>query len=471
MTFRIPLCLNTLGIASLLTGAIACGQSASTHPAIAADLSGAAANRLHLKLDGTKATEKLHVIVGQSMILHGTAPMRRIYIGNPAVLQTFNGGPEQLVLTAKAPGLSSLVVWDDQGRSCLYTVTADLDPAALREALKEAYPTDTIEVDGAEERITISGAVATPEIAQGMVKLASSYSKDVVNSLRIVPVHGKQVQLNLRIAELDRSRLEQFGINVTRSGTNVFGTTTGQYPVTTTSTPTSIAVSDPLNLFFSNLTSGVGVTVRDLEQKNILQILAEPNLTTLSGQTARFLSGGEFPFPVAQGGGGTGSGVAVTIQFRPYGVKVDFTPVVNADGTIHLKISPEVSTLDFANAVSISGFTVPALATRRAETEVELKDGQSFALTGLLDRRATDSLGRVPGIANVPILGEFFKSKGLNHSDVELIMVVTASVVDPLKSTSGADKPPVEPAFPVPFLNTEKFDSYLGAAQKSEEKR
>ena len=211
------------------------------------------------------------------------------------------------------------------------------------------------------------------------------------------------------------------------------------------------------------MTKGVGVNLQDLESRNILQILAEPTLTTMSGVPARFLSGGEFPFPVAQGGG-AGTSVAISIQFRPYGVKVDFTPTVNGDGSIHLKVMPEVSTLDYTNAVTISGFTIPALSTRRTETEVELKDGESYAISGLLDRRASDNLSKTPGIANVPILGEIFKSKNLNHSTVELVIVVTVSIVDPLKE----DKPVEVPAEPLPHLNIEDFDTGLGPSKAME---
>ena len=211
------------------------------------------------------------------------------------------------------------------------------------------------------------------------------------------------------------------------------------------------------------MTKGVGINLQDLETRNILQVLAEPTLTTMSGIPARFLSGGEFPFPVAQGGG-AGTSVAISIQFRPYGVKVDFTPTVNGDGSIHLKVMPEVSTLDYTNAVTISGFTIPALSTRRTETEVELKDGESYAISGLLDRRASDNLSKTPGIASVPILGEIFKSKNLNHSTVELVIVVTVSIVDPLKET----KPIEVPAEPLPHLNIEDFDKAFGPSKAME---
>jgi pilus assembly protein CpaC len=443
-------------------------QGPNAHAMVAVDAPGASNAREHLQLRASSANEKLHVTVGQSMILRGATPVRRLYIGNPAVLQTFNGGPQETVLTAKTPGVSSLVVWDDQGKSCLYTVSADIDPSGLRQSLADAYPGSEIDAQASEERITLSGTVPTAEISEGAAKLASEYTKEVVNSLRVVPIRGKQVQLKLRIAEVDRTKLQQYSVNLARSaGNNVFSTTTEQYSSTQNSTagpPALLTVNNPFNFFFGNVGKGLGVNLQDLESKNILQILSEPNLTTMSGVPARFLSGGEFPFPVAQGGT-AGSTVAISIQFRPYGVKVDFTPTVNLDGTIHLKISPEVSTLDYTNAVEISGFTVPALSTRRTETEVELKDGESYAISGLLDRRATDSLSQTPGIQKVPILGELFKSKNLNHSTTELIIVVTASVVDPINAPGSTESPKM----PVPKLNVDQFDKGLGPAIKMED--
>ena len=161
-----------------------------SHPPDGIDVPSAVSTRAHLELENSMATEKLHVIVGQSIVLHGTAPLRRIYIGNPAVLQTFNGGPSETVLTAKQPGISSLVLWDDEGRSCLYTVSADLDPASLREAIKNAYPGTVVEANGLEDRITLSGVVPSAEVSDGVAKLAANYTKDVVNSLRVVPGPG-----------------------------------------------------------------------------------------------------------------------------------------------------------------------------------------------------------------------------------------------------------------------------------------
>ena len=211
-----------------------------------------------------------------------------------------------------------------------------------------------------------------------------------------------------------------------------------------------------MNLLFYNFDVNFGLTLQDLQNKNIAQILAEPTITTLSGQKASFLAGGEFPFPVVQGS--SGGLTSITIQFRPYGVKLEFTPVVNDDGTIQLKVAPEVSALDYTNAVTISGYTIPAISTRRADTQVELRDGQSFAISGLLDHRTTDIFSKMPGIGDVPVLGQLFRSKNVNHSTVELMVVVTPMIVDPLTDTTS----PVVPKLPVPMLDPMQFDKKMG---------
>jgi pilus assembly protein CpaC len=402
------------------------------------------------------ANDVLHLTVGHSAVLTSAVPLRRVYIGNPAVLASYCSGTSEIVLTAKTAGVSSMVLWDEAGSHRLYTVSADLDPDALRASFDAAFPGSSIHVETGEGKVFLTGSVASEAASDAAFKMASLYAKDVVNSLVVVPVHGKQVQLKLRIVEVDRTRLNQLGVNIFSPGigSTMGSTSTQQYSTTSTGSGTSLSVSDPLNIFLYNSKLNVGVTVQDLEQKQILQVLAEPTLTTLSGLPARFLSGGEFPFPMVQGG--TGNSTAISIQFRPYGVKVDFTPTVNADGSIRIKLSPEVSTLDYSNAVTISGFTIPALSTRQTETEVEIQNGQSFIVSGLLDHRTTEIMSKVPGIASVPILGELFRSKNFNHSVVELVIIVTATVVDPL--TSSPQAVPEQPKMAVPNLDPNAFD-------------
>jgi pilus assembly protein CpaC len=390
-------------------------------------------------------------------------PLRRIYVGNPAIICSFTSTPSEIVVTGKSTGISTLILWEITGKHSLYTVSVDPDPAALQASLDEAFPGAKLEAGIRQGRLSISGMVPDSSDADAVLKLASLYSNDVINALRIVPVHDKQVQLKLRIVEVDRTKMEQYGVNIFHGGSLPGSVSTGQYSSgTTTGVGSALSVGDPLNLFLYSASQNIGATVQDLEQKQILQILAEPTLTTLSGHTARFLSGGEFPVPVVQGGAG-GTAASVTIMFRPYGVKVDFTPTVTPDGTILLKVNPEVSSLDYSNAVTISGFAVPALSTRRAETEVELRNGQSFVVSGLLDHRTTDNLSKIPGISSIPILGELFKSKSLQHSVVELVVIVTATFVDPLSSPG----PVVEPKMAVPNMERRVFDAQVNGSKRN----
>jgi pilus assembly protein CpaC len=212
-----------------------------------------------------------------------------------------------------------------------------------------------------------------------------------------------------------------------------------------------------LNIFLFRPDLHLGTVVQALQAHNALQILAEPNLMAISGQKATFLAGGEFPFPVVQPSAGFSS---ITILFKPFGVKLDFTGAVQPDNTLRLHVAPEVSTLDFTNAVTLpGGGTVPAISTRRAETEIELKDGQSFGIAGLLDRRATVQLSKVPGIGDIPILGQLFRSKSVNKNNTELLVFVTPHIIDPVHAATTAA--PVVPQMPVPTMDEKKFDKEM----------
>lgn len=406
-------------------------------------------------------SQVLHLIVGRSIVIDTSERLRRVYVANPAVLDSLTSSPHQIVLTAKLAGTSSVVLWSETGHSQLYTVLADMDVAGLEDSLAQALPGDHVAVRAAEGRVYLSGTVSSDAVVDEAVRLTAAYSKEVVNALVVDPRHSPQVELKVRIAEVDRTRFEQWGVNFFSGGQNAGAITTGGF--TPPSFPqvgpgtTQTLVQDALNIFYFNSTLNIGFTMRALQDKGILQVLAEPNLTTISGHPARFLAGGEFPYPVIQGS--SGGFTSVTIQFRPYGVQLDFTPYVHPDGSIRLRVNPEVSALDYANAVKISGYTIPAISTRKADTEIELQNGQSFAISGLLDNRITDSLGKVPGIGDIPILGQLFRSKNLNHNVTELIVIVTPTVVDPLHTPES--HPPAMPSWPVPFLSPTDFDSKL----------
>jgi pilus assembly protein CpaC len=408
------------------------------------------------------ASQSLHVLVGRSIFIKSVSRLKRVYVSNPVAVDSFTATPTQIVITAKTPGVSSLILWDEAGQSATYLVFSDLDVASLQNEIREALPDDNIKVEAEQDRVSLSGTVLSDASAEVAVKLAALYTKSVVNAVVVRLPHTRQVKLQVQIIEIDRSKVEQFGINLFSYGKNQSNTTTGQFPSTQTytpatgSAPATLTSSNPLNLLFYNFGLNIGLTLQDLQARNLAQILAEPTITTLSGQKASFLAGGEFPFPVVQGS--SGGLTSITIQFRPYGVKLDFTPIVNDDGTVQLKVAPEVSALDYTNAVTISGYTIPAISTRRAETQVELRDGQSFAISGLLDHRTTDIFNKMPGIGDVPILGQFFRSKNVNHSTVELMVIVTPTIVDPLHDATS----PAPPKLPVPMLDPKQFDKKTG---------
>jgi pilus assembly protein CpaC len=405
--------------------------------------------------------EPLHLLVGRSMFINTDNRIRRVYVSNPDVLDSFTSSPHQIVITSKTPGLSSLVLWDETGQSRAYLINSDVDVANLRHALQEAFPTENIHVEGHGDQVDLAGTVSSTETSDAAAKLAGLFSKEVANSLTVSTKHTPQVRLKVRVIEIDRSRAETLGFNFFGPGSNTFNTTTGQFPGITVGPGTTgsgssgsslLALSSLLNLFYYNNNLELGAAIEALTTKQIAQILAEPTITALSGEKASFLSGGEFPYPVVQGG--TGGFTSVTIQFRPYGVKLDFTPNVLADGTIQLKVAPEVSALDYSNEVVISGYTIPAISTRRAETQLELKSGQSFCISGLLDNRTTDQLSKIPGIGDVPILGKLFQSKNVTKSVAELAVIVTPTLVDPLSDNTV----PTQPKTAEPFIDNQKFD-------------
>ena len=421
--------------------------------------------------------QTLHILVNKSVVINLPSKLQRVLASNPTVIEVLATTPNQVVVEGKAAGNSSLILWDESGQSQMLDVIVDLDVSGLRTALQHAFPDQQIAVQADGGRLLLWGNASDPRVAEEVTKMASAFSTSVVNSVVVPLSHERQVILSVKFAEVDRTRLEQFGINllglgalntVTAASTQEFGAPTGTTGASSGTTLTgrsgaALSVPDLLNFLIFRPDINLGATIRDLEGKSILQILAEPKLMALNGQKASFLEGGEFPFPVVQGGANVG---AVTIQFRPYGVKLDFTPTIGKDNVIRLHVAPEVSTLDFTNALTISGFTVPALATRRAETEIELKDGQSFEIAGLLDHRAQVQLSRLPGVADLPILGALFRSKSLQRSTNELVVLVTPRLTDPLQVTMPA---PAAPKPAVPYLDLPKFDRDVPEHKKLEQ--
>ncbi len=421
----------------------------------------------------TAGAAPLRVMVGKSLLINTTERLKRVSVTDPTVADPLVVTPTQVLVNGLAPGEVSLLIWDELERSRSFDLRVDVDITAASEEMHRLFPDEQINVTPSRSAIVLSGHVTTEDISKHAGSLASAYSKNVVNVLTFGPVGAEEVLLEVKFAEVDRTAVTQLGANLFMPGlgntialsqTGQFGslsvhntaqttTTTpgGTTTTTTTSTPPTVNISDFLNIFVARTDINLGAVVKALQQRNLLQLLAEPNLIAVNGKEASFLAGGEFPFPIAQPSAGGVS--TVTISFREFGVRLKFTPVIQPNGNIHLRVVPEVSTLDFTNAVTVAGTTVPAISTRKADTEFELQDGQSFVIAGLIDNRVTDITSKVPWLGDIPVLGNFFKSKSVQKSKGELMVLCTARRIAPNAQA------PAGPVNPEPMLDKGKFDA------------
>jgi len=409
----------------------------------------------------------LHILVGHSVVIRTEPRLQRVLIGNPAVVTTATTAPNEVVVTTIAAGSSSVVLWQEDNRSRIIEVFADVDVSLLREAITRGFPGEAVEAESEEGRVVLTGTASSPAVADQIGKMAAPFSKEVVNSVRIaLPTRQKQILLKVRFAQVDRRKLTAFGFNLfSTPGAPIFGSAgTQQFAPPqlvnnsggssgTSANNSTIGLSDLLNLFVFRRDLNLGATIRDLQQRNVLEILAEPDLLAANGEPASFLAGGELPYPVVTG---TTGQATVTVQFKPFGVKLEFTGTIESDNVIRLKVRPEVSSLDFSNSVTISGFVLPAIATRHAETVVELRDGQSFGIAGLLDQRTTAQFSKVPGIGDIPILGKLFQSRSVDKTNSELVVIVTPTIVDPAATPTAA---PELPKMPIAPLDQKQFDT------------
>jgi pilus assembly protein CpaC len=442
-----------LSVALLVTaGSAAYGQNAAASKAAAFNLG---------SFQQAETPQQLRVQAGRSLVINSGENLQRVSVTDPTIASALIVAPNQVLIHGVMPGTVSLILWDDENRTRTFNLTVEIDVNTLNQTLSQVFPTEDIRVAQTGGSVVLSGNVSSKEVADRAAALAASQSKSVVNLLLQAP--GRQaVMLQVRFAEVNRSAAQQLGMNLFSTGAlNTTGVISTQRFGAITGSAAGLTLSDLLNVFVYRPDIDLGATIRALEQKSLLQILAEPNVMAMDGVQASFLAGGEFPFPVVQGGGALTS---VTIVFKEFGIRLNFTPHVLSDGAIRLKVIPEVSALDYANALTISGFLVPALTTRRAETEVELRDGQSFAIAGLMDNRLTQISEKVPVLGDIPILGNFFKSRSRNKAQTELLVMVTPRIVQPVDPSAV----PSGPEYPKPFLDREKFD---GPAGETPEKR
>jgi pilus assembly protein CpaC len=406
----------------------------------------------------------LSLIAGKGELLQFDREVTKVVIAEPRIADAIVVSPHDVMVNAKGPGHTTLVIWQGEAATSQYDISVSVDTTEadffhrlIGDELKAAVPGADIQFSGTPESIVLTGKVTSAEQSQRAEAVASTHSRKVVNLLQAP--QPRQILLQVKFASVDRTHLAQIGVNLLSNNPKMLGaTSTQQFQQPLFSplqfqngnlTGPSLNISNLLNIFLYRPDLNIGATIQALEQQNLLQILAEPNLIVEDGAEASFLAGGEFPYPTITSTPTTG-GIApvVTVQFRKFGVQLNFTPKLSPDGSINLKVKPEVSALDFNNAITIEGVQIPAISSRVAETQVVLKEGESFAIAGLIDNRVTKVLNKIKGIGDVPILGYLFRSHSTQKTTNELLVVVTPHFIQPLAPGEN----PALPQAPEPFL-------------------
>jgi pilus assembly protein CpaC len=392
----------------------------------------------------------VRLLVGRSAVIDVGTPISRVALTSADVADAMVTGGNQLLINGKTPGTITMFVWERAGALRQYEINVQRDLARLNEQMAKLFPGENIEAQSNGKAVVLSGIVTSQTAADKAVSVAAGYVEkvgDVVNLLALQETQASnQVLLRVRFAEVSRSAMTELGVNLFTSPTginNTIGRTTteqfaapgftdlnwtkanGDFGSDVTSAQGKFTFSDFLNLFLFSQKYDIGAMVKALSVRGLFQSLAEPNLVAESGKEASFLAGGEIPIPIAQG---TGGNTAISIMYKEFGVRLSFTPTVIGN-RVHLKVKPEVSTLDFSNGVLLQGFRVPALSTRRTETELELLDGQTFAIAGLMNNTMNSTLAKIPGIGDIPILGLLFKSKAAQKNQTELVVMITPQIL------------------------------------------
>ena len=478
-----PACTAALVVAIIVI-LVAAPQAQQSSPAFVASAGAAGA--------AADAPTDVDLLVGRSTILNVGSTISRVSLTVPDIADAMVTAPSQLLIHGKQPGTISLFVWDRAGAIRTFEVKVRRDLTPLVGHLRQLFPSESITVMGSGKDVVISGTVSSKYVIEKAAEVAGGYvdkKENVVNLLQQQEgVASNQVMLRVRFAEVSRTAVMELGASlftgpggfhdyVARSTTQQFAAPNysemnrlsiqgppdrwGGGRDTVSATGGKMDFSDFLNLFVFNNKYNVGTVVRALQEKGLFQSLAEPNLIATNGKEASFLAGGEFPIPVVQNGA---NGNAVTIIFKEFGVRLNFTPTVLGGDLINLKVKPEVSALDFNNAIVIEGFRVPALTTRRTETEVELRDGQTFAIAGLMNNTVADSMRKIPGIGDIPILGWLFKSKAIQKSQTELVVMITPHIVRRGEMGVSEGLPSlVEPYLGAPSKTHPNPDAFVGS--------
>jgi pilus assembly protein CpaC len=356
---------------------------------------------------------------GASVLLVNPVALQRFSVGDPGIAEATIVSPTEVVINGKSLGSTTLLIWDNSTQVKVYSVEVTADAPALERYLRQVMPDEQIAVTASGNSVTLSGTVKDPNSVDRAIQIARGSGATIIDNLVAPP--AVQVMLKVRFAEINRTVLKRWSTKLSTINPQKLSDN-GNY---TASTDPSATTSN-IAFLLESANSQIQALVNAAEQRGDFRDLAEPNLMTLPGKEAYFLAGGRFPFPAVQGGGASN---AIGIQFEEFGVRLRFTPYITRSGAIRLKLMPEVSALDFANGLVISGFTIPSITTRRAETEVELREGQYLAIAGLLDNTVTDNVGKIPFLGDIPILGQLFRSKNLQQKRTELLVLVTPQLV------------------------------------------
>lgn len=379
-------------------------------------------------LSGQQVTDQASQVIaiarGSSALLQPDQQVQRVLVGDPTIADYALVSPRELVINAIGVGTTSLFVWDQGDNVRMYTVTVTPDVGALQRQLNMLFPDAGIELTASGEAVVVSGTIRDSRVARRALEILNSTGAQVIDNL-VAPA-PKQVLLHVRFAEVDRSILHNLGSDLRALNPHEFDNVSR---IVGSSLETLSEGIVNLLLVGDNNTE-LEWFLRALRTQGYFKSLAEPNLVAVEGQEASFLAGGEFPYPSVQGGQNN----QVSIQWKEYGVVLNFTPQITNDGNIRLMVAPEVSSLDFANGLTFAGFQIPSLITRRAETQVELRPGQSFAIAGLLDNQQQHDVDQIPILGQIPIIGTFFSNKATRDLKTELLVVVTPHIVEPVNN-------------------------------------
>jgi pilus assembly protein CpaC len=434
----------------------------------------------------TAPPRELTLLQGRGELVQFENDIKTVAASEPKIADVQVVSPREVMINAKGLGKSTVIIWEGGSVPRRYNVNVVADTAeyeSVRKAVAESMGGGAVTVTGNAETIVLTGKAESVEASKKAEAVASTYAKRVVNLLQTPPpAEPRQVLLEVKFAAVNRVALEEVGFNYFSRNPKMLGElTTQQFSAPRFSqlqfqnqefSNSTLNFADLLNLFVFRPDMNIGATVRALQARNLLQILAEPNLIALEGKDASFLAGGEFPFPTltATSTGGATAPV-VTVQFKRFGVQLDFTPQITHDERIHLKIRPQVSSLDFANAVTLQGFLIPAVATRSAETEAILADGESFAVAGLIDNRVIEGVNKIKWLGDVPILGHLFRSRSTRKSNEELLVVITPHFVKPLTPDQKPKLPDWVQEFLPPTMEDKQAGGLPAKAAKNKNKK